>query len=83
MTHAEQFPDEISDETRAAWRRQVGEFPRIAFVCERDWLRGPNDFAIGFCWDRDFDAEPGDEIYQRNIILRWRFRIGLDWRVRR
>ena len=50
-------------------RRQVAEMPRVRFVCERDVLAGPYDYAIGFLWDRNFDAMPGEFIYRRRLLL--------------
>lgn len=59
-------------------RAQVAAMPRWRFVCEKDWLRGPWDYAIGFVWKRNFDAQPGQIIYRRQIVLRLTFRLRLD-----
>lgn len=64
------------------YRAQVEAMPRIRFVCERDLIVGPDTHAIGFLWKRKFDAEPGEFVYQRRIIVRLRFRLWLDLRVR-
>lgn len=62
-------------------RAQVGKMPRVRFVWERDWLSGPNDYAAGLLWHRNFDAVPGEFIYRRRFLLRLTFRLRLDrWR---
>lgn len=68
---------------RETMRAQVMAAPRVVFVCERDWQRGPHVFAIGVLWDRNFDAEPGELIYRRRIVLRWCIQFWGEWQVRR
>lgn len=57
---------------------QVLAMPRLRFICERDWITGPNIYAIGFLWDRNIQAEPGEFIYRRRFLLRLKFRIWFE-----
>jgi hypothetical protein len=59
-------------------RRQVAERPRVVFICERDLMWGPNTWAIGLAWHRNFKAMPGEHIYQRRLILRIDFKVRLE-----
>lgn len=59
-------------------RRRVEEMPRLRFVCERDVLAGPYDYAIGILWGRNFDAMPGEFIYRRRWLLRLKFRLSFE-----
>jgi hypothetical protein len=61
-----------SDDFREQMRKQIETRPRLKFVCERDWYWGPHWFAIGLCWSRNFEAEPGEHVYRRRMILRFR-----------
>lgn len=55
--------------------------PRARFVCENDWMVGPFDYAIGFLWDRNLDAEPGEFVYRKRALLRITFRLRVErWR---
>lgn len=62
-------------------RRQALEMPRVRFVCERDWMTGPDTFAIGVLWNRNIDAQPGEFVYRKRIVLRWVFRLRLEWKL--
>jgi hypothetical protein len=57
---------------------QIEAMPRVRFVWERDWLFGADVYAAGILWDRNFDAEPGEFVYRRRIILRLKFRLWLE-----
>lgn len=67
-----------TSQERINLRAQVEAKPRLQFVCERDWITGPHNYVIGFLWDRNFDAEPGEFIYRRRFLLRLKFRIWLE-----
>lgn len=65
-------------DAEATWRRQVEEMPRLRFVCEHDWIRGPNDYAVGFLWDRKMDAVPGEFVYRKRFLIRLKFKLWLE-----
>jgi hypothetical protein len=59
--------------TDSIYRAQVERFRRIQFVCEHDWVTARGVYAIGALWDRNFDAQPGERVYQCHLILRFRW----------
>lgn len=61
-------------------RAQVEAMPRVRFVCERDWMFGPDNYSFGLMWDRNFAAQPGELVYQRALIFRLRFRLQFERR---
>ncbi len=61
-------------------RSRVEAMPRWRFVCERDWIVGPSDYAVGFLWDRKLDAQPGEFVYRRRLLLRFAFKMQLERR---
>lgn len=62
-------------------RAQIEAMPRVRFVCERDLYAGPSNYAVGFLWGKDFNAEPGAFVYRKRIVLRLKFRLWIErWR---
>lgn len=61
-------------------RAQVEQMPRWSFRCEHDWVTGPDNYAVGLLWDRKLDAEPGELVYRRSLIMRFKFRIWFERR---
>ena len=63
--------------------RQVAEMPLIKFVCKRDWTRGPDSYVIGFFWNRNSEAQPGEPIYRKWLLwhtdLRFQFRTWFEY----
>lgn len=68
---------------RISNREKIAKAPRVFFVCGRDWMVGPDWWQFGFAWDRNLDAEPGEMIYRKRLILCWRFSVRLDRRLNR
>jgi hypothetical protein len=59
-------------------RAQIATMPRVRFVCERDWCRGPFDYRIGLMWAKDEWAEAGVFAYHRWFFIVLKFRLWLD-----
>jgi hypothetical protein len=62
----------------AKQRAQIEAMPRWRFVHEKDWCTGPNIYAIGFLWGRNFDATEGELIYRKRLLLKFKLKIWLE-----
>ena len=67
-----------TDDFAETMRRQVEAMPRVRLICERDWMTGPHEYAVGFLWDRKMDAMPGEFVYRRRLLLRLKFRLSFE-----
>lgn len=61
-------------------RVRILAMPRVRFVCGHDWQRSADTFQLGFLWHKNPNAPLGENIYQRQFLLRWRFSMQLDLR---
>jgi hypothetical protein len=57
----------------ARLREQVEAMPRILFFCGRNFIRGRGWWAMSVKWRRKLDAEPGEQVYRREITIHWKW----------